>query len=236
MSRMYILRLNNRFLHFVTLRVTPVEMTVGRLRRGRGGFTLIEVVASLIVLGILLAGVLTAYHRTIDTVASQMLRERAVSVAQRHMETLMANLQEPNTINVPLQDELDELFTWQLNLQRITLDSSMPEENLANTLIQATVTVECDAVDVRRPPKVELVRYFSTYGLAPLPGHAVAVPITHEYEEPEWYKVLRESLGREPTLKETLQHLIETGELPADAVEDLDWLEEDPCDITPDNK
>jgi prepilin-type N-terminal cleavage/methylation domain-containing protein len=211
------------------------KFSAGRLGQGRSGFTLIEVVASLIVLGILLAGVLASYHRTIDTVAAQMLRERSVLVAQRHMETLMANLQEPNSINVPLQDELDELFTWQLDLKRIALDNSVPEENLANTLIQATVTVRCVAADVRNPPKVELVRYFSTYGLAPLPGRAVAVPITNEYEEPEWYTILRESLGREPTMEETLQYLIETGELPAEAAEDLDWLyedEPDPCEIT----
>ena len=211
------------------------KFSAGRLGQGRSGFTLIEVVASLIVLSILLAGVLASYHRTIDTVAAQMLRERAVSVAQRHMEILMANLQEPNSINVPLQDELDELFTWQLDLQRIALDNSAPEENLANTLIQATVTVKCEAADVRNPPKVELVRYFSTYGLAPLPGRAVAVPITSEYEEPEWYTILRESLGREPTMEEALQYMIETGELPADAAEELDWLNEDepdPCEIT----
>jgi len=80
---------------------------------------------------------------------------------------------------------------------------------------------------------VELIRYFSTYGLAPLPGRAVAVPITNEYEEPEWYTILRESLGREPTMEETLQYLIATGELPADAADDLDWLyedEPDPCE------
>jgi prepilin-type N-terminal cleavage/methylation domain-containing protein len=214
------------------------------------GFTLVEVVASMAIIAILLTGVLVAYQRTLDAIIRQQLRERGFAVAQRHMETLLATIQEPNSINLPTPDELDPLFTWQLDLQRITLEGAPPEANLGNTVIQATITVECEEVEVEDPPRVELVRYFSTHGLKPIAGRAVAVPITPEYEEPEWYQELRARLGREPTLKETLQHLIETGDLPADVaaeleifkdeeLEDLEALEPgaeeveelDPCDL-----
>jgi len=204
-----------------------------------GGFTLVEAAASLALIAMILVGVLAAYERTVNSVARQVLRERGQAVAQRHMEMLLGSLQEPNSVNLPIQDEYDPQFTWQLDLQRITLDESSPEENLGNTVIQATVTVRSEAGPGEEALRVELVRYFSTYGLKPMPGHAVAVPITKEYEEPEWYKELRIKLGREPTIEETLRKLIETGDLPAELADQMDILKEaaedeeniDPCEI-----
>ncbi|MBN1845478.1 MAG: type II secretion system protein, partial [Sedimentisphaerales bacterium] len=62
-------------------------------RRGRlpaaapaGGFTLVEVMASVLILAILLAGVLMVYRRTTDGLEREGLRQAAGIVAQRRME------------------------------------------------------------------------------------------------------------------------------------------------------
>lgn len=218
--------------------------SVGKLRitTSAGGFTLVEVMASMAIIAIILVGMLLAYQRTVDGVAVQSLKERGYAVAQRHMEELLASIQEPNSINLPLRDDIDPVFSWQLDLRRTTLETAVPDSDLSNTVIQAKVTVKCEAAEITEMSPIELVRYFGTHGLKPMPGHAVAVPITPEYKEPEWYQELREKLGREPTMEETLKYLVEAGEVPPEVQEELDFLEQsekeeteeediDPCSV-----
>jgi len=206
------------------------------------GFTLVEVMASMAIIAIILVGMLLAYQRTIDGVIVQNLRERGYAVAQRHMEELLASIQEPNNINLPLMDDIDPAFNWQLDLKRKTLETAVPESDLSNTIIQAKVTVKCESADMKEMRPIELVRYFGTHGLKPIAGHAVAVPITPEYSEPDWYQDLRQKLGREPTIEETLKYLVESGEVPPELKEELDFLKQaeqeeaeeeelDPCSV-----
>jgi prepilin-type N-terminal cleavage/methylation domain-containing protein len=195
-----------------------------RTSEKKTGFTLIEVIASLAILAVLLAGVMVIYQRTIDSVGRQIMRERAMAVAQRHMEVLLAHAQEPNVIGLPIRDEIDPLFTWQLDLKRIMVDSDSPSPgDFAKTFIQATVKVNQAEAEAGERSTVELIRYFAT--LKPIPGQPIAVPIAPEL--PPWYLELQEKLGREPTIQEALQCLIESGQLPPDALEEIGELEID---------
>ena len=187
------------------------------------GFTFIEAIASLALLAVMLTTILLAYNRTVDSVSMQTIRQRATAVAQRHMEMLMASLQEPNNIGLPTRDEIDPDFNWQLDLSRITIDSLPPNKDLSNTIIKATVKVTSESSADRQMPSVELMRYFAD--LIPMPGHAVAVPITAEYEEPQWYLELKQKLGREPTLDETLRQMFDMGDLPQEIAEELDMFD-----------
>ncbi|MBN1765715.1 MAG: type II secretion system protein [Sedimentisphaerales bacterium] len=189
------------------------------------GFTLIEVIASVIILSLLITSVLMTYRRTLDSVIRYSMRERAITVAQRHMESLLTTLEEPNsTTGIATRDDLDPDFLWQMDLERISIDSSAPKTDLSNTVIQASVKVKPAVPDKNQKSReVELVRYFAM--LKPLPGHAVAVPLTPD--EPDWYLELKAKLGREPTAMEILQYFIEIGDLPADMAEELDNLDID---------
>ena len=195
-----------------------------RCERTNNGFTLIEVVASLVLLSLMLTSLMTAYHRTVDSVVVQSMRERSAAVAQRQMELLLASLQEPNSIGLPRPDEVDTYFNWQLDLKRITIGTESPKNDFSNTVIKATVKARPAEGDKENRAMVELVRYLAM--LKPIPGHAVAVPFTREYEEPPWYQQMREKLGREPSLDEILKHMFDMGELPADMKEEMDLLED----------
>lgn len=181
-------------------------------RRQIAAFTLIEALAGLILLGILFTMVFTSYEKTMDGVTNQIIEERGIAVCQRHMENLLATLQEPNSINLPTQDEIDPFFNWELDLRRITMNDAAPNPEYTNTLIVATITARYDAMEDElaqgRADPIELVRFLPWNGLKPMPGRAIAVPVTHEYEEPEWLLELKKKTGgRDPTVEEIIQHL-----------------------------
>ncbi len=191
----------------------------GRFGRVRSlGFTLVEVMATVVIMAIMLGGVLLAINRTTETVMGQALKERALAVAQRQMELLLASRQEPETADMMGEDELDPLFVWRMDLRRITLGGESPKPDLSNTVIEAKIEVEDDDMLGERSTKVELVRYFSQ--LKPIPGHAIAVPLSQVVEEPLWYLELRAKLGRDPTPDEVIAELIRAGELDMPAVQE----------------
>ena len=161
------------------------------------GFTLIEVAASVVLLSILLSGVYMLLQNSTKSVANNLIRERALEVARRHMEMLLVTKQEPDSTGLETIDELDPDFTWTLDLEREALEGMAA--TLEKTLIHATITVKSSLSDNTIAP-VELHRFFAS--LKPKPGNAVAVPLTQTYEMDDTYKRLFELLGREPTAAE----------------------------------
>jgi len=190
--------------------------------RRQGGFTLLEVVASLLILSVVFMGFLAGFQRSCDKAQLQFLRERAFSVAQRHIETLIASHQEPNSVGFSNVDELDPLFNWQLELVRISGDSAAPKPDLTNTVIKATIKVSLADADMLQMPPLEVTRYFAW--LKPMPGSIVSVPLMPE-EEPLWYTELRAKLGREPTVEEIMDEMLKANELPQDLFEEMEEQE-----------
>ena len=182
------------------------------------------------ILAFMLTGIIVAFERTVDSASRQSLREQAVAVAQRHMELLLANPQEPNSTGLPEIDEIAPFFTWQLNLERVAASTSAARRDLTNTAIVATVRVDCALPEAQPFEPVELIRYFAT--LRPKPGQTVAVPLTSDKQEALWYIELKEKLGREPTLRETLQQLLKVEDIPPELLEEIDLT--DPNDIEDD--
>ena len=205
------------------------------LKHGRRptGFTLVEVAVSVLLLGILLGGVLVAFQRSTDRVVVQSMRDRALGVAQRKMELLLASFQEPSSTELQGQDEIDPVFNWEIALSREVIGEKAPAKDLSNTVIKAKIIATSNINETAdENSRVELVRYFTK--LKPLPGQAIAVPLTREIEEPQWYLELRQKLGREPSVDEVMKELVKRGELSEDFLElqnepedDLDFDEED---------
>ena len=181
------------------------------------GFTLLEVIVSTLILGILFSGMLLAFHRTQEGSYQYALYERAAAVGQRRIELIMATIQEPNGLFLQGQDEIDPLFFWNLNLERILIDESSLVKKIDNTIIKATVSVEAGLPGYPQP-LIELVRYFDY--LDPLPGNEVAVPLPLE-PNARWLERLREELGREPTLDEIMIELVKIGELSPEMAQEL---------------
>lgn len=158
------------------------------------GFTLIEVVASVAILAFLLTSAFVAYQRTGDRIIEQILEERALSIAQRQIEMLIASGQEPNSIDLEGIDEDDPFFSWRLDLRResfggLPLTLSSP--------IKATVTVEWEEEQLFGKSGIELTRYYAA--LDPVSGSDVAVPIQPEAfdmdELPEEIRKILEEAG-----------------------------------------
>ena len=181
-------------------------------------FTLVEVIVSTLILGIMISGMLFAFHRTKEGTYQYALRERAAAVGQRRLEMLLSTYQEPNNLYLYGKDDLDPLFSWTLNLERILVDETSLYRNVENTIIKATVSVEADLPDMKNQPLITLVRYFDV--LAPLPGNDVAVPLPLE-PTARWLEELTEKLGREPTLDEILLEMVNQGEITSDMLRDL---------------
>ena len=186
-------------------------------RRNRA-FTLVEVIVSTLILGIMISGMLLAFHRTKEGTYQYALRERAAAVGQRRLEMLLSTYQEPNNLYLYGQDDLDPLFSWTLNLERILVDEQSLFRNVENTIIKATVIVEADLPKMQNQPLITLVRYFDV--LAPLPGNDVAVPLPLE-PTARWLEELTEKLGREPTLEEILTEMVNQGEITTDILQEL---------------
>ena len=136
------------------------------------GFTLIEVVASVAILAFLLTSGFVAYERTGDRILAQTLEERALSVAQRQMEMLIASGQEPNSIDLDGIDEDDPMFSWRIELRRETF-AGLPLT--LSSPIKATIKVEWDEDQLFEKSGIELTRYYAS--LDPISGSDVAVPI-----------------------------------------------------------
>jgi len=171
------------------------------IANNRKGFTLIEVIASIALMAILLGGVYSVLNNTAQKVTSSMIRERAVEVARRQMELLIVSKQEPDSAGLENIDDIDESFTWQIDLERKTVGNKVP--TLENTIIHATVTVRSREGEDNMAP-IELHRYFSS--LDPKSGNVVAVPLDTAYEYDETYQQLKELLKREPTPEEMMDY------------------------------
>ena len=171
-------------------------------RQNNKGFTLTEVVASVILLGLLLVGAYKMLGNTTRSIADNLVRERAIEVARRQMEFLLVTRQEPESTGLETVDDIDPDFTWKLELEREPVGDK--PATLANTIIHATVTVSSSlGNDIITP--VELHRFFGT--LEPKEGNAVAVPLKTAYGEDEIFQLLRQMLGRDPTPQEVEEHL-----------------------------
>jgi len=189
-------------------------------------FTLIEVVASLLLLAILFSGILVAFTRSMDRALLHRLDERAVAVAQRRIEMLLASRQVPESSQLQGRDEIDPLFIWQLSLERVPVGGNRATENLSNTVIKAVVKVTHEG-DLRPDAAaLEMVRYFAV--LKPPAGRPTAVPTSYDSQDPLWYLQLQSKLGREPTVEETFAEMAKQGLLPAGVIELIesdDWKE-----------
>lgn len=178
-----------------------------RASNRRNAFTLIELVCSLAILSIILSGIVMAYQRTSERVLLREMHRRAVEVAQRQMEQLLATRQEPDVGDRGGTDEIDPLFDWEMELERVSATEEAPKRDLSNTVIEVTVTVWSAQEEYEQGEAVKLVRRFAE--LKPIPGEPVAVPLTPEIiEDPEWLVKLRERLGREPTAEEVFDEFM----------------------------
>ncbi len=182
-----------------------------------GGFSLLEAVASVLILAMIVGGMIVAYDKTTDTLLEVSERTAAMAVAQRQMETLLDSRMEPNAHELQGQDEFEPRFSWRLILSREPIADSAAR-SAANTVIKATLQVESVMLDDHKP--VELIRYLGS--LDPLPGQSMAVPF--EPEEAPWLEELREKLGREPTLDEIIQEMIRRGDMSTNMAAELGVL------------
>ena len=189
------------------------------------GFSLIEAVVSVFILGTIVLGMLIAYRRTTENLLDATLRASATAVAQRQMENLLGSRMEPNAHELHGQDELDPRFTWHLVMSREPIEADTGVLSAANTVIKASFRVESDLLAGADP--VELIRYIGS--LEPLPGKSMAVSI--QPEEVPWLEELREKLDREPTLEEIIQEMIRRGEISPTMAEEIGFLKEAPANI-----
>ncbi len=167
------------------------------------GFTLIEVVAATLLLGLLLTGAYSVLNESTKQVTHSLIAQRAAEVARRQMELLITNRQEPDSVGLETDDEQDPDFSWKLDLKREAVGEK--SATLNNTVIHAIVTVNYIG-DGNLMQPYELHRFFES--LNPKPGNAVAVPLRPAYEMDEDYQRLKEELGRDPTMQELLDRMM----------------------------
>ncbi|MBN2377859.1 MAG: type II secretion system protein [Sedimentisphaerales bacterium] len=182
------------------------------------GFTLVEVVVSLLILAIMFGGILLAFQRTSDHIVLQNMRSRAAGVAQRRMELLLADRTEPNDSQLHGEDEIYPSFSWRLALERQVVSESTAPGRAAAAVIWATVLVESSKSPMQSKPLAKLVRCFST--LKPLPG-GKGLSGEQDSQEEAWIEELTERLGREPTFDEIMAELVLKGALGAEEAEKL---------------
>ena len=180
---------------------------------GMNAFTLVEVMCSVMLLGILLTSVMTVYQRTTDGIVEKVMMEDAMEVAQRRMEILIASEQEPESSERSGQDDINESYFWALELVREQVSDA--PLTLKNSIIKATVTVGWEHTDSL--VTVELVRFFSD--LKPIEGQTVTVPIIANTQKPEWYDELVLKYGRDPTQHEILEHMLLTAGIDIEEME-----------------
>jgi prepilin-type N-terminal cleavage/methylation domain-containing protein len=181
---------------------------------GMNAFTLVEVMCSVMLLGILLSSVMTVYQRTTDGIVKKVMMEDAMEVAQRRMEILIASEQEPESSERSGQDDINESYFWSLELVREQVSDA--PLTLKNSYIKATVTVGWEHTDSL--VTVELVRFFSD--LKPIEGQTVTVPIIANTQKPEWYDELVLKYERDPTQQDILEHMLLTAGIDIEEMED----------------
>ncbi len=163
-----------------------------------GGFTLLEVAAAILILSFMLSSVFVAFHRSGVALYERTIEDRALAVAQRQMEYLIAAGKEPNSVELDGIDELDPLFKWQFDLRRETF-GGLPLSK--ESPIRARLQVQWDEGPSGRQGEMELVRYYAT--LTPSGGKEVAVPV----EPTDMSDLLSDCLGREATPDEAIAYM-----------------------------
>ena len=168
------------------------------------GFTLIEVIAATILLGLLLAGAYSILNESTRQVTRSLIAQRAAEVARRQMELLITTRQEPDSTGLETDDLQDPAFSWKMDLKRVPVGEKAATLN--NTVIHATVTVSYLG-DGKPMEPYELHRFFES--LNPKGDNSIAVPLQPAYEQDEFYLKLKEKLGREPTSQELFEAMMQ---------------------------
>ena len=143
-------------------------MTLRGRQQGQSGFTLVELIVSIVVIAVAVTGVLLAVQFTTRHSADPMIRQQAVAIADAYMEEIMLQpYKDPGgsdsgrstyndvfdyngTTDKPPRDQTNSKLTG-LENYRVTVavestDTFGPNSN--TTAAQIEVTVENDAADV----------------------------------------------------------------------------------------
>ena len=153
-------------------------------------FTLIEVIAATILLGLLLSGAYSVLHQSTSQVLRSTIAQRATEVARRQMELLITTRQEPETTGLENIDEEDPDFSWTIEAKRETpCDKTI---DLKNSVIHITITVKYLG-DGNFMEPYQLHRFFEY--LEPKPGNTIAVPLQNAYENDPLFRELLEKYG-----------------------------------------
>ena len=205
-----------------------------RAPRNRAGMTLVEVMAAVTLLTILMTGVYAFYDRMTTAVIDREFAERAMAVAVHRIEQLLGSGQEPDVVDMRGQSELDPDFFWEMTLVREVVGTEAPRADMSNTVIRAEVRVDVDASLLEENFKpVTMVRYIAH--LHPRPGQAVAVPFAPVDTTPAWLEELKVQLGREPTMAETIQRMVELGLMEKDELDLFGDLQGGAADLSDDD-
>ncbi|MDP2794369.1 MAG: prepilin-type N-terminal cleavage/methylation domain-containing protein [Sulfurisoma sp.] len=70
-------------------------MSARRINRGSSGFTLIEMIIAIVIIGVGLAGVLTAFNTTVKSSADPLIHKQMLAVAEEMMEEILLKPYEP---------------------------------------------------------------------------------------------------------------------------------------------
>jgi MSHA pilin protein MshD len=120
-------------------------MNRASLRKNNGGFTLIELVISMVVISIALGGVLMVMNYTVRHSADPMLQHQAVAIAESYLEeVLLRPYSDPDTSDGEtvrnLLDDVDDYDGW-------TDNGARDQEGTAIAGLES-YTVSVDVADV----------------------------------------------------------------------------------------
>ena len=88
------------------------NMSIG----GQSGFTLVEVVSSIVILGIIISSLLVVFNRYVDMVTNQDLKMQAFEVARENMERLLSLSQVTDTSEYGVSEKNPEI-QWQTTVE-----------------------------------------------------------------------------------------------------------------------
>lgn len=177
-------------------------------KHNQRGFSLIEVIAATVLLGLLLTGAYSVLQESTRQVTRSLITERAAEVARRHMELLLVSRQEPDNTGLENIDEVDPDFSWKIDLKRIPA-GDQPRE-LKTSVIHATFTVKYLG-DGNLIDPYELHRFFET--LNAKPGNDIAVPFQTAYEMDESFMDILKELGEGATSEDIKRKMSEMSDL-----------------------
>jgi len=83
---------------------------------GQSGFTLVEVVSSIVILGIIISSLLVVFNRYVDMVTNQDLKMQAFEVARENMERLLSLSQVTDTSEYGVSEKNPEI-QWQTTVE-----------------------------------------------------------------------------------------------------------------------